>query len=128
MKTIAAAVVAFLMAIPAVAKDAPLYKTEDCGKYMAQMDLNQCAGGNYQSADNALNATYKRIMASKIDQASKDKLREAERAWIKSRDKQCKEDAAPDEGGSIYNMDLSNCLEDKTSARIRELRKMPTAP
>jgi uncharacterized protein YecT (DUF1311 family) len=118
-------VIVFVAANAASAKGVSLYKTEDCGKYMAQMDLNTCAGDNYESADDALNATYKKIIASKLDRASKGRLRDSERVWIKARDTACNEAAAPDEGGSIYNMDLNNCLEDKTAARIRELKKMP---
>jgi uncharacterized protein YecT (DUF1311 family) len=128
MKSVLIVPLILFVALPASAKDAPLYKTQDCGKYTAQMDLNNCAGNNYESADNALNALYKKIMASSLDQASKDGLRVSERAWIKTRDKICNDEAAPDEGGSIYNMDLANCLEDRTAARIRELKNMPPAP
>lgn len=124
MKTIATAALLTCMVSLALAKDVSLYKTEDCGKYTVQMDLNTCAGNNYQSADAALNAIYKQIMISTMDRASKDKLRDSERIWIKSRDRQCNEVAAPDEGGSIYNMDLANCLEERTAKRIRELKKM----
>jgi uncharacterized protein YecT (DUF1311 family) len=121
-------VVLICAALPASAKDAPLYKSEDCGKYEVQMDMNTCAGGNYESADDALNAIYKQIMASALDQASKDKLRNSERSWIKIRDKACNEEAAPDQGGSIYDMDFDNCLEARTAARIRELKKLMPAP
>jgi uncharacterized protein YecT (DUF1311 family) len=120
--------IVLMLVSAAAAKDAPLYKVEDCGRYMAQMDLNTCAANNEQSADDALNALYKQVMASKMERADKDRLRDSERTWIKSRDKDCDEQAEPDKGGSIYNMDLANCLEDRTAARIRDLKKMVSAP
>jgi uncharacterized protein YecT (DUF1311 family) len=110
-------------ALPAHAGDAPLYKAKDCGKYQVQADMNQCAGDNYQAADDALNAVYKSLMAQQDDAPSRAALRDAERAWITYRDKECAFEIGPQEnGGSIWPMEMSNCLEDKTAARITELK------
>ena len=114
-----------LAALPAHAADAPPYKAKDCGKYMVQADMNQCAGDNYQAADDALNAVYKQVMAQQAEDAAKAALRKSERAWISYRDKECNSEVGPQaDGGSIWPMEMSNCLEDKTVARIKELKGM----
>jgi uncharacterized protein YecT (DUF1311 family) len=114
-----------LMAARALAKDAPLYKTEDCNKYTAQMDLNMCAGNNYQSADDALNAMYKKLLAANPDPRSAQGLRQSERDWIRARDRKCNDEVGPQsDGGSIWPMEMSNCLEKQTAGRIRMLQAM----
>ncbi len=120
-----AAVLLAVSTLSARAADAPLYKAEDCGKFTVQADMNVCAGDNYAAADSALNRTYAGAMAQQDDAASKTALRDAERAWISYRDKECDFEIGPQaDGGSIWPMEMSNCLEDKTAARIRELKAM----
>jgi uncharacterized protein YecT (DUF1311 family) len=111
-------------ALPASAKDAALYKIENCDNLLSQMELTGCYGDNYQAADDALNVVYKQVMASSLDQAAKDALRSSERAWIKSRDKQCDDETAADEGGSIRPMEIDICMQKKTDTRIGLLKKM----
>jgi uncharacterized protein YecT (DUF1311 family) len=109
----------------ASAQAATLYPVTDCSQLKTQMELNQCAGANYESADKALNKLYRQVMADQTDAASKERLIEAERAWISYRDKECAYELGPQqEGGSIWPMEMSNCLEDMTAARIRELTKL----
>ena len=109
----------------ASAATAPLYPARDCTQMMTQMDLNQCAGANYGAADAALNRLCRRLMADQSDTASKQRLTEAERAWIVYRDKECAFEVGPQKGGgSIWPMEMSNCLEDVTAARLRELTKL----
>jgi uncharacterized protein YecT (DUF1311 family) len=127
MKSLALALFACLVATGISAKDVPLYKTEDCNKYTSQMDMNQCANGNSDSADAALNVTYKQVMQWLPNPKAKADLKMSERAWIKSRDKQCNDEAGDEQdGGSIWQMEMSNCLEKQTAARIRVLNKMRT--
>ena len=110
--------------VPASAKDAPLYKTRDCSALIAQMDMNACAGDNDDAADARLNEVYKQLMASRSDPVAKQSIRDAERSWIKYRDKHCEEATAEEEGGSIRPMMMSNCLQDETDKRIRSLQRM----
>ena len=93
----------------------------DCKNAMVQRDMNICADRDFQAADRALNNTYKAVMA-RLDGPSREKLRVEERGWIARRDKQCKAEAAPEGGGSIYPMVYSECLTKKTNARVKELR------
>jgi uncharacterized protein YecT (DUF1311 family) len=107
------------------AQNAPLYPVQDCSHLTTQMELNQCAGANHEAADTALNRLYQQLMADQTDAASKQRLTQAERAWIAFRDKECAYEVGPQqEGGSIWPMEMSNCLEAVTAARLRELMKL----
>jgi uncharacterized protein YecT (DUF1311 family) len=109
----------------ASAQTTTLYPVADCSHLTTQMELNQCADANNKAADAALNRLYQQVMAQQTDAASKQSLTDAERAWIAYRDKECAYQAGPQqEGGSIWPMEMSNCLEELTAARIRELTKL----
>lgn len=100
-----------------------LYPVEDCNKADTQYDLNVCAGDNYAAADKALNEAYRALFARLPDAMSRTDLRDGERIWIKRRDKDCADEVGPqEEGGSIWSMEMSNCLERETAARLRELK------
>ncbi len=108
------------------AKGAPLYPTKDCGRYTAQMDMNMCANDNADAADTALNALYKQVAASK-NAEDKASLKQAERFWIKYRDKTCNDQVGPQaDGGSIWPMEWANCQETETAKRIVVLKRMLT--
>lgn len=122
---IIATVAACLVVGTAQGADAPLYKTRDCGKEMVQMAMNQCAGENLEAGNAELNSVYNRLMGQQTDQASKNQLKDLERAWIAYRDKECNFEIGPQsQGGSIWPMDMSTCLEQKTDTHIRELKAM----
>jgi uncharacterized protein YecT (DUF1311 family) len=107
------------------AQSTRLYPVTDCSGLTVQTGLNECAGTNYEAADAALNKLYRQQMAEDADSATKLRLFEAERAWISYRDKECAYQVGPQqEGGSIWPMEMSNCLEQMTAARIRELTKL----
>jgi uncharacterized protein YecT (DUF1311 family) len=115
------------LATGALAANAPLYPVKDCGRYVVQMEINECANDNAQAADDALNATYKQVMASRQNQGDKDGLKLSERSWIKYRDKTCADEVGSQEdGGSIWPMEMANCEEKQTDARIRVLQRMLT--
>jgi len=114
-----------LGATSAVADDVAPYPVRDCGKFTTQMDLNECAAANLQAADAALNEVYQQVIAQQADASSKKQLKEVERAWIAYRDKECAFEVGPrQDGGSIWPMEMSICLEGKTATRIRELTRL----
>lgn len=127
MTRVAAALIFFAFAIaPAIAREPALYKTRDCSTLETQTDLNICAQANLDSANAALNAIYAKAMADQDDAKSKAQLKDLERSWMTYRDKECAWESGPQEdGGSIWPMEMSNCLEAKTAIRIRELRQKP---
>jgi len=93
---------------------------------MVQMEMTQCAGDNAAAADAKLNEVYKAVMASRSDPAARDGLKQAERSWIKYRDKHCKDENEAEAGGSIYPMEMNLCVQDETDKRIRVLQRMLT--
>ena len=100
------------------------YPTQDCNRANTQLDLDQCAQANFESADRRLNEVYRAAMDQAGDEASRAQLRDSERTWIQFRDRECARQVGPREGGgSIWPMNLANCLEEKTAQRIRELRR-----
>ncbi|HEY2068884.1 MAG TPA: lysozyme inhibitor LprI family protein [Rhizomicrobium sp.] len=109
------------------AQSAPLYVIKDCNRYTVQMEMNECANTNAEAADKALNALYSRVMASRTSQADKDGLKQAERSWIKYRDKTCADEVgAEEDGGSIWPMEMAMCQQKQTDARLRTLQRMLT--
>jgi uncharacterized protein YecT (DUF1311 family) len=107
------------------AQSAPAYQVTDCSRLTTQMELNQCADANEKSADTALNTLYRQLMAEETDAGVRQRLVAAERAWIAYRDKECAYQVGPQQnGGSIWPMEMSNCLEQLTAARIAELSKL----
>ncbi len=121
MRMMAIAVVAML-AMPLGRP--PLYPVEDCNKAETQRDLNMCARNNEAAAARALNDAYRKLQARQPDRQSKLRLRDAQRAWIAHRNRECAREVGPREGGgSIWPMDMSTCLETKTAARLRELKR-----
>ncbi|MFC6633354.1 lysozyme inhibitor LprI family protein [Microbulbifer taiwanensis] len=87
-----------------------------------QLELNQCAQRYYQSRDAELNKVYKTTMQS-LPAEQQKRLREQQRAWLKSRDPDCRAQVeAEAAGGSILPMLYSLCLAEATARRTQQLR------
>jgi len=100
------------------------YRSEDCGRYMVQMEMNQCAERNFQAADDALNQLYRQIMDTLRDPRARQSLIADERVWITQRDAICAREAGPREtGGSIWPLEFATCQTRETNARIFYLQK-----
>jgi uncharacterized protein YecT (DUF1311 family) len=93
----------------------------DCNNLMAQQDINQCVEKGFEKTDAKLNAIYKVLMA-KLEGKEKDELKAAQRAWLSYRDAECTFTIRENEGGTIYPMMWSACLDTKTEIRIKELQ------
>lgn len=104
----------------------------NCNEPVTQVEMNACAWQAYQMADGDLNADYKRAMAhlQKADEAylplgavlGTIMLRDAQRAWITFRDKNCEVETLAYRGGSIVPLIHTTCLEGMTRARSEQLR------
>ena len=106
----------------------------DCDNATTQIELNICAGRDYQEADDELNAVYKKAVAAAetmdrelkdIDEqlvGALDALRRGQRAWIGYRDGQCDLAGFEARGGSMEPMLVSGCLADLTRKRTAELK------
>jgi len=104
-----------LFAAPAAAANV------ECKNAVTQMDMNFCADKDYQAADKKLNEAYRKAAAQE-DAHGRDLLKQSERAWMTYRDAQCTYQTNASEGGSIQPMEYSECLTEKTKARIKELQ------
>ncbi len=92
----------------------------ECSNAMTQTDLNICFTQVYRRADTELNRVYAQLRGQ-ISPAGQTLLRDAERAWIGYRDKECDFETAGSAGGSIRPMLIAQCLTALTNRRIAEL-------
>ncbi len=81
-----------------------------------QMEMNECAGQDFEAADKRLNRAYKKLEKS-------SELIAAEKAWIAFRDAECMYQAKPYEGGSIQPTIYAGCLQSLTEDRIKQLEQ-----
>lgn len=123
MSTSAMAVAAVLLALLSGANRGAQSGDQgtDCSKAQAQADLNDCANRDFEAEDKKLNAVYRKLMAG-LDAETQALLKTAEKNWLAFRDSECEFETAGSEGGSIRPMEESNCLTEKTKARIKELQ------
>jgi uncharacterized protein YecT (DUF1311 family) len=94
----------------------------NCQSPETQTDMNICAGLDAQKADQQLNQVYKQLKAGITDPQSVKELINAETAWIKFRDNDCKFTAGLYRGGSIAPMMYSLCVENLTKQRTEQLK------
>jgi uncharacterized protein YecT (DUF1311 family) len=111
-----------LLACPAHAAD-----KLDCKNPQTQIDMDQCAGQDFQKADGALNASYKQLV-SKLDPHALAALKTAQRAWLAWRDAECDYRTIATEGGSIRPMLVSECETELTANRIKDLTAQLKCP
>jgi uncharacterized protein YecT (DUF1311 family) len=100
-----------------------------CPDASTQSGMNACAHNQAESADAELNRIYDAILTrNRGDKTFTDKLKAAQRAWLKFRDAEVKA-RFPEENdpkgtyGSVYPMCISHVREELTRARTTELQK-----
>lgn len=124
MKTILLAASLALAASAALAAhvtDPSAFPNLDCkSQDLNQAELDQCAGRDFDAADDRLNALYKRLIAG-YDADNAAKLKTAEKAWIAYRDAECDYETNGTTGGTINPMVFTMCRTAKTNARIKDL-------
>jgi uncharacterized protein YecT (DUF1311 family) len=106
----------------------------------SQAEINQCVSERYKKADARVNAVYRRVVQImekgvsdaqsdrdpdlvKYNQRAIEKLRMAERAWIRYRDLHCEADSQQYEGGAAVPMYWGLCMERTTADRVEELKR-----
>ena len=107
----------------------------DCANAMAQIEMNICAGREFERADAELNTLWREIIADARasdrsgengrmegdNRSEEGTLREAQRAWVMFRDAHCTWEGFSERGGSMEPMVYEECRERLTRARIAEL-------
>ncbi len=80
-----------------------------------------CVDREVKVWDDLLNADYQRLLKA-IPASATDSVRAAQRAWIASRDADCKVPYDIYEGGSMARIDSVSCLLGHTGERVLQLR------
>ena len=124
MKTLISALGA-LMLLGAGAASAANAPTPDCNNATTQTDMAICAGKALREADTALNRNYGVVMA-RLSPDGKKALRDAQRAWLVFRDKQCFFESNGKDGGSIAPLTARNCAQRLTDQRAKALAAFKT--
>lgn len=107
----------------------------DCDNAMTQMDMNVCAGQEYQEADDILNREWDLMVdhmrrhdvrnpAPEGEPEHFETLLQAQRAWITYRDMHCRSARLEYRGGSIAPLIHATCMTELTERRTAELQDL----
>ncbi len=86
-----------------------------------QAGMNRQASKDFENADKAMNAAYKKLLPT-LDANRQKKLKAAQRAWLIYRDADAAFVASEAEGGSMQPMVYSGALTERTIARTKQLQ------
>lgn len=109
----------------------------DCAKAETQTDMTFCAARDFDTADKALNAQYKKTRAAMVaidadlenDMKGAEKaLIKAQRAWVDYRDGECETQGFQARGGTMEPMLVSGCKAQLTETRTKELKELADGP
>src|SRR6478735_9958125 len=89
-----------------------------------QASMNAEARADFQRADADLNKTYQSVLEKLPTVESKQKLREAQRAWVVSRDAEAAHAAKEADGGSMAPTLRYATMTHMTQERIKELKAL----
>jgi uncharacterized protein YecT (DUF1311 family) len=104
------------------AADAQATPEVDCKNANSTVEINYCAGLQYQAADRKLNQTYQQTKSA-LTASEQEKLITAQQDWINYRDRNCNFAVRNNEGGTGYSAFLSGCLQRMTEQRTAALQK-----
>ena len=120
-------------AFPVIGLTAAAEDKIDCANAMTTVDLNACAEKDFDNADKALNAVYKKIMAdfAEPDPGNEDNnkkwaeaLKVAQRAWVAFRDADCVKLMVHEAGGGTATTGaILGCMTEMTEARTKSLKE-----
>lgn len=98
-----------------------------CPNARTQAEINQCLGQDAKEADKKLNQTYQQLIKRyDAGSAERQKLVDAQLAWIKYRDATCAFSYTRFAGGSIAPSVYSNCIKRVTEQRITDFQNYMT--
>jgi uncharacterized protein YecT (DUF1311 family) len=94
----------------------------DCKEAITTAAMHACANERYQKADRELSTVYGELM-KRLDKGRQEKLRLAQRAWLRFRDAHADFEGDYARGGTLAPVIKMSALADLTEARVAELRK-----
>ena len=92
----------------------------NCGNADNQATMNACFMAEYAKADASLHKLYD-LELEKLKGSDRSDLINVQSLWLKYREAQCKLEADQEEGGSIQPTVFYSCMQEKTTARQKEI-------
>ncbi len=112
-----AAILLCALAVPASISASPV-RALSCDDSSTQSELNECAGGSLEAAQNELDARVATIVERLAPNSEAQTLfRAAQARWTEFRDSECAFAASGVSGGSIYPLIYGECLAHLTQSR-----------
>ena len=93
------------------------------GQSQTQSELTEQAVNEWKEADQLLNRQYQKLQGL-LDKEARDKLRQAQKAWVEFRDKEAVLQADLTRGGSMAAMLFYAKMADLTQDRTRQLKAL----
>ena len=93
---------------------------DPCSEAVTTVEMRECLNQRYYKADGALNHVYQQLM-SRLSHTRQTKLREAQRVWVRFRDKHAAFAASAAEGGTMAPLIALSVLASMTEKRVAEL-------
>jgi len=90
--------------------------------FQTTIQMRETAWNEFKESDKQLNTVFNELIKSLETSRQKANLREAQRTWLKFRDKQADFEASLYEGGSIKPQIHTGCLTALTQIRTKELQ------
>lgn len=108
--------------LPSLAQESKhkLAQKVNCESPTTTVEMNICASQKYQATDRKLNRVYRQLQ-SKLNGKQKQRMTNAQLAWIKFRDTNCDYESGQFEGGTMASQVGTYCLATMTEKRTKEL-------
>ncbi|MCT7973697.1 lysozyme inhibitor LprI family protein [Laspinema olomoucense] len=100
--------------LPSLAQNRP-----NCSSPMTQADMNSCAGQSFRVADAELNRVYNQFI-NNLSASRRERLIDAQLAWISYRDATCELEGESVRGGSLQPLYITTCKTGLTETRTQE--------
>jgi uncharacterized protein YecT (DUF1311 family) len=85
-------------------------------------DAVECIYTEWDRLDRVLNANYRSAMAKMPNRQARDRLRNAQRVWLRQRDEDCSVENAG--GHTAYELALHQCEIDELIRRVAWLKRL----
>jgi uncharacterized protein YecT (DUF1311 family) len=138
MPRVSMSVFSLALLVLAAASSQPTFSGEpppaDCSAALSTVEMNNCAGAEFDKADAELNRVYKAALAAIPEMATgeppfdkpnwEEALRASQRAWLAFRDAECEGHVEKFWGGGTgATVEIIGCKTEKTEQRTKELKQ-----
>ena len=101
----------------------PANQDKDCNGAATTSAMRSCENTRYDAAQLELNSVYQSLLKS-LDGAQKERLRVAQRAWLRFRETNAEFQASLAQGGTLGPLIRIASLTEMTKARTAELKNV----